>query len=196
VKTLDKIIKKHGLENMNTEKLLANIADIYKRHNVLVNDVGNAVNDSFAGATTFIDCPDCGSKTMLGFGECHLCGTSLYETEETEAAPAPEKVAKPKKETKVKKAKVAAPVKEEPTEAQELAEDLVDDLGLDDDFDLEEDEVEAKPAPKKTAKKTSKKVAAKKEEENLEDFDDDELDDLMDEGLDGLDDDDLDFDLD
>ena len=97
-----KILKNHKLESLNTSSLLANLADIHNRHKVLITSVNNAIGDTFADKNAFIDCPDCGSKIMLGFGACHICGTSLYESEAEPIAKVEEKIEEPKAKVAVK----------------------------------------------------------------------------------------------
>jgi hypothetical protein len=191
-KVLNNIVKKHKLETLNTESLLSNIADIYARHEVLVSGVIGIINESFVGSNVFIDCPDCGSKTMLGFGECHLCGTSLYESEDDNTKKEEDKLV------------VAEEPKKKVEKQVEVKETKVDELDDDDmlfDDELEEDTIEEKPEPKKkVAKKAAKKKVAKKkievEPEDIEDFED-AMDELLSDDSNVLDDDDdLDFDLD
>jgi hypothetical protein len=132
LKQLEALLKEHKIP-MNGERPLDNIlnelSNISINHSNFINSVTETASQTIGKQQkeVFSKCPECGSDTILGFGECHLCGTKLFDSVEDEVKEKDPK--ETKKETKKDK-------KKEKEEIDELDDDLDID-GFLDDFDLD-----------------------------------------------------------
>ena len=129
---LARMIDTHGLESSPYEvflgKLQVYLTTQLENKNVLVEMFNKS-----GQLDAMIECPDCGTHTLLGFKKCNFCGCELLEIEATEElAEAP--VAKAIKED-IKKAtkkavkaptKVVAEIEEVPVKEELLTQDEVE----------------------------------------------------------------------
>ena len=164
---LQKAIDHNAIETTNFDKFLEGMKGLYDKHVIVNEKMRDLAKEANLNVNAIYEkCPCCGSKTMLSFGTCHVCGTGLYEVEgaevtkpkatveakeddDTDKEAKEEKTKKAKKKTskKAKKNTKTTPKKEEKKEEKKAKKEEDDDLSFLDDDD---------ETPKKEEKKEEK----------------------------------------
>lgn len=157
---LSQIIKKHKIPTTSTEAFLEAISKLYTSHSSVLLGIKELLEKNSMNASSFfINCPNCGSHTMLSSQDCHICGNALIETDNSNI-----KIDEVKEDVKQNEKDVKPSSKKE-----EIIED--DDFNFEDEVEEKSKKESKKTNTKKDTKKTSKKVEEKQKEEVIEDDD-------------------------
>lgn len=121
---LQQVVNKNSINCTTFESFLKGMNKVYSIHTKLVDDISTCLKEANIDPDkVFVACPNCGCQTMLSYKDCHVCGTSLYETDETTQEKnttkkpeetKPKKVVEPEIVEEEIEVKESTPKKEEP----------------------------------------------------------------------------------
>jgi hypothetical protein len=163
-KVLQQVINQHKLRCDSMEGFMKTFGALIKRHETLMKGVQATLEASGFNNNLVVVCSHCGSETVLGMAECHVCGFKLFDVVTDEvvvSAPVVESQKAPPKETKTTEAALV----EEPKRRGRPAK-------------AKEDEVKTEPVKEKLQPMKAKeevKPAPVKEEDELSFLDDDDF---------------------
>jgi predicted RNA-binding Zn-ribbon protein involved in translation (DUF1610 family) len=82
-KVLADVVKYHKLDCTSFDKFLSEVHKLANKHYSLLAQLESAFNQAVINSNkVLVTCPNCGTKTLISFTDCHLCGHNLIEVVE------------------------------------------------------------------------------------------------------------------